>query len=307
MNISQMDYFVEIVEADFNLSIAAEKLHISQPALSNLITRFEQNQNVQLFVRRNGRNVALTPAGDLLYTTCKKMTKLYNEMEEKMFQISRYHKGVIRIGVPPLILSILFTQVLSQFIAKNPNIKFEIHEFGAYHLIDLLEAGKIDIAILLQPNRVNPKFYKDVLLYEAKLIAYMAQSHPLAQKTELTWQDLDDQVLATFDESFMIYHLLKNALKEKQVNAKIMTQSGSWDFLVETARQSEMLTLLPGVVQNFINREGLSILAIEDPIPWKISIVYPRKAHYSFLEQYAIDSLKKYFKDGEDILPIEEF
>ena len=67
MDIQQLYYFNNIVECDYNLSLAAKKIHISQPALSQFISNFENEKDVQLFNRKQGRLNSLTRAGEMIY------------------------------------------------------------------------------------------------------------------------------------------------------------------------------------------------------------------------------------------------
>lgn len=297
-----------IIESNYNLSLAAEKLHISQPALSNLITRFEKNENVDLFIRRNGRLVSLTNAGEILYKQSKQIINIYAEMMWDIDKLSHHHSGVIRIGIPPLINSVLFTEIVSQFILLNSNIKFEILEHGAYKLIDEIENNNLDIAIILHPNYINLKEFHEVILFEDELRAFINVNHPLAQKTDsVTWNDISKSSLAIFDKEFMIHHHIMNKLKFYNLVPNIAIESSSWDFIVSMAREAGTISILPGPSQNYTNVNNLVILPIEDPIPWKVSLVYAIKDRYTLLETYIIESIKSYFINHDKILSIEDF
>ena len=63
MDINQMQYFVEIVKSNGNLTVAADNLFVSQSALSQFIKNFEKQQGVSLFNRKNGRIVSVSESG----------------------------------------------------------------------------------------------------------------------------------------------------------------------------------------------------------------------------------------------------
>ena len=67
MDITQMNYLINIVECGCNLSLAAKKIHISQSALSQFVTNFENDEEVLLFNRRNGRLDGLTESGERIF------------------------------------------------------------------------------------------------------------------------------------------------------------------------------------------------------------------------------------------------
>ena len=67
MDLRSIEYFITIVENDFNITQAAEKLYISQPALSKGVNSLEKDNGIILFERSKGRLQNLTPAGITLY------------------------------------------------------------------------------------------------------------------------------------------------------------------------------------------------------------------------------------------------
>lgn len=308
MNITQLEYFIMIIESNFNLSLAAEKLHISQPALSNLIMRFESSENVELFIRKNGRLVSLTNAGEALYSKSKQIVAIYKDMMAEINALSHYQGGVIRIGIPPLVISVLFTEFLSQLIGLNSNIKFEIMEQGAHKLVEEIEAEKIDIAIILQPNKVNLKEFHEVVLFEDKLSAYISEGHPLAKNRDyLTWEEIAEGPMVLFDKQYMIHHLIMDKFKQLNVSPNIAIESSSWDMLVAMARQTHVISVLPRPAKDFTNVDNIITLPIQDPIPWKVSMIYPIKDRYSMLEDYIIHTISAYFRDKQTIPSFEEF
>lgn len=92
MDITQMNYFITIVECGCNLSLAAKRIHISQSALSQFITNFERDEEIELFVRSNGRLEELTPSGKKVYAYALKIVKMHEEMQETVRKESAKQK-----------------------------------------------------------------------------------------------------------------------------------------------------------------------------------------------------------------------
>lgn len=122
MDIVQMGYFINIVENNCNLSLAAKKIHISQSALSQFITQFETNEGLQLFHRKNGRLEKLTEAGERVYHFATEIVEKYEDMQRMIQTESTKQKGTIRLGIPSLILRVYFANILPDFLLKHPNI-----------------------------------------------------------------------------------------------------------------------------------------------------------------------------------------
>lgn len=101
MDILQLKYFIAIVENDLNLSLASKKLHLSQPALSKYILKFEEEENLKLFERKNGRLSGLTFAGENFYNNAKVVVESHTNMLSELREQSKKITGTVRIGIPP--------------------------------------------------------------------------------------------------------------------------------------------------------------------------------------------------------------
>ncbi|WKK92111.1 LysR family transcriptional regulator [Clostridioides difficile] len=230
MDIKQLKYFVEIVKSGFNLSIASKTLHISQPALSQIIKNFEESEDVYLFERYKGRLNGLTPAGERFYVNAEHIINEYKNMMEDLREDSVQFKGKVRIGIPPLILGIAFSDVVAQLVANNPDIEFDIVEKGAYDLNRMLILQELDYAVLLHPHKIDKSVVTEHVLQEDELTAFLNINHPLAKKDKIDWNDLNEQLLAIFNPTFMIHHKLMQKFTDENVKLKRYIMSGSWDF-----------------------------------------------------------------------------
>lgn len=301
MDIYQLRYFVAIVESDFNLSMASRKHHISQPALTQAIKKFETEEKVELFTRANGRLSGLTNVGENFYNNALIVLEHHDRMLKDLRENSTVVKGKVRIGIPPLILTVLFTDFLSSLIIKNPDIRFEIIEEGAFELRRQLILQEIDFAILLQPTDLNPQVFREEIIYVDQLTCFMSQKHPLAHKDSIQWTDLRQRKLAIFTNTFMIHHQLKRKFESLNIIPDIALMSSSWDFLLESTRGSDFLTILPAPVHNHFSYSDVKETPFEPPFPWKVVLVYPIKSRYSRIENYTRQTMMSYFVDKKKV------
>ena len=292
MDIKHLEYFTEIVNCDFNLSSASKKLNISQPALSSIIKNFEIENSMALFERYKGRLVNLTPAGEVFHNNALELLEQYNKMMTEVRESSLKLKGKVRIGIPPLILSVTFSKVMPKLILENPDIKFEIIELGAHQLRTKILSRELDFAILLQPTEISANI-NEHLLAQSQLSAFMNTSHPLARKKALTWQEMSSVPLAMFDTSFMIYHQIISKFKEHNLQPNIALMSQSWDFLLLSVQNTALATILPAPVGELFNLQDIIQVPFVDPIPWKVSICHQKKSRYSSLETHVLNSIIK--------------
>jgi DNA-binding transcriptional LysR family regulator len=305
MDITHLKYFVVIVESDLNLSLAAQKLHISQPALSQAVNKFESEERIELFVRNLGRLCSLTPSGESFYTNAKVVIAHYERMMKELREHATTIRGKIRIGIPPLVLTVLFTDVLAKLVITNPDIEFDIIEEGAFKLQRLLKLQEIDFAIILQPTDLNHQHFKEELIYHDELACFMCVDHPLAKQEKISWVDLKDQNLAIFTDTFMIHHQLMRKFESLSMVPKIAFMSTSWDFLLESTINSDFITILPSPIYKHYTQDRIKMIKFKVPMPWDVVLTYPNKARYNRIETYTRQSLYNYFQHKTAIVPID--
>ena len=295
MDIKHLQYFIEIVNCNFNLSLASKKLMVSQPALSQVIRSFELNENLQLFERYHRRLQGLTPSGKILYKHALVLTENYNHMLEDLRKSSASIKGKIKIGIPPLVLGTVFSKIIPTMIMENPDINFEIIEAGAFELRRDLSTKKLDLAILLFSPEYESSDMNEYFLIENELTAFMSKSNHLAVKEKLNWSDLHNQTLAIFDNSFMIYHKLMEKFQKEGINPKISIMSANWDYLMMCVKKTDFITILPSSVKNIFWLDGISELRFNQPIPWRVTACQLKKPRYNEIEKYVLKTLRSHF------------
>jgi len=304
MEISQLKYFIAIVENNLNLSDALRKLHISQPALSKYIIKFEEEENLRLFERNHGRLTGLTPAGENFYANALVVIEKHDNLMNEFREHGSLIKGVIRIGIPPLILTVLFTEIMADLIRLNPKIKFTIIEKGAFELRKMLLLEELDVAVLLDPTNLNGLLFKEEVIREDELTAFMSRDNPLSLRDKIEWSDLKGKDLAIFNESFMIHHQLMAKFRSLKMDPRISLMSGSWDFLLEVTRTSNFITVLPAPIRDHFYFRDVKEMPFSKPISWQVVITYPVKSRYSRIEKYTIDSIRGYFIEGKKVRPL---
>lgn len=301
MNIQNLQYFIAIVQNDNNLSKAAEKLHISQPALSQIVTRFERDEDILLFERASGRLNKLTPAGESLYMSALSIVENYNTVLKEFRELNFHSKGSITIGIPPLILTVLFTDVLSQLIIENPSISFKIVEEGSFELRRMLLLDELDMAIMITPHDLNPLRFAETEIYTNELTAFMHIDHRLANDPNFDWHDLKDEKLVIFDDTFMIHHHLMTKFNSLRMRPRFSAMSKSWDFLISATRATDFITILPSPITDHFLMNEIKEVKFKDPIEWHVVVLYEKKEQHTSLQQYVVKSIVDYFLESKPV------
>ena len=178
MEMQQLKRFL-VVSETLNFHAAAEKLNITQPALSQSIKKLEQSVGELLFLRGT-RGVELTEAGELLIPRAKLILKFRNEFETDIGVLQSIRNSRISVGVAPYFVRRLFPEALASFCTKAPGIHIDIREQQTSPLIEAIEHGEIDIAFCATNQDVEARptveFEK---LYIEKYSLVARAGHPI--------------------------------------------------------------------------------------------------------------------------------
>ena len=159
MNLKSLEYFIEVAN-DLNITSAAQRLYISQQALSAQIQKLEQYYGVTLFERQP--KMRLTYAGEQLLEGAKKIIKDSEEITNSLSDISRNHAGILRIGIPSYRAKECFPLVLPEFTKKWPNVAISLEESTTDSILALICDGNLDVGVV-SPSALELQTFSDRL------------------------------------------------------------------------------------------------------------------------------------------------
>ncbi len=150
VDIRQLRYFTVIAE-EGQISLAAKKLNMAQPPLSQQLQLMEEELGVKLAERkRNGKRMELTEAGRVFYEKSQRVLHLFGESIQEVKEIGEGLKGTLSIGVVPSCVSNLPHRIQC-FHEKYPMVSFKIWGGDPYEVRKHLESRKVELAIVRLP------------------------------------------------------------------------------------------------------------------------------------------------------------
>lgn len=180
MNLKEQTYVCVLADCG-NITKAAERLFISQPALSIYIGNLEKMLGAKLF-ERSGRKFSLTYAGELYVEKARRMLELKKEFDEALAELLDNRRGRIRLGIQLRRESWLLPPVLAEFQEEFPDIEVVIREGTMHELRELLEAYELDLVLMNEAALWKEMEYQ--ILFEEELLIAVPQIHPLNEKAE---------------------------------------------------------------------------------------------------------------------------
>lgn len=186
MDLHRLRYFAAVAE-ELHFGRAAQKLHISQPPLSQQIRRLEENLGVPLFVR-NRRSVALTAAGEELLRHVRPWLDEFDDFVRKTVAVGQGRGGRLRLAFTFSATATVLPSVIRAFRTEHPDIRLELGEMQIPRQVRALLDKEVDVGVLRLP--VAEPDLRLLPLFEEPLVVALPAGHPLGGKPRLKLADL---------------------------------------------------------------------------------------------------------------------
>ena len=192
----QLEYLVALADT-LGFHRAAERVHVSQPALSAQIQQAEASLGVQLF-ERNQRRVLLTPAGAAVVARARRVLREAEDLMAAARQWRDPFQGSWRLGLIPTVAPYLLPEILPGITRAHPGLRLLLREERTPVLVRELAAGGLDAAILAEVPDLGE--LRRMPLAEDPFLLAAPPGHPLARKRQVTLRDLDQCPLLLLED-----------------------------------------------------------------------------------------------------------
>lgn len=252
---------------------AAMEMHITQPAVSRLISDLEHSLGFSLFERRKGRLYPTQEAGDFFRSVEESFLGL-EKLESVAEQIRNQTPKALRIAATSAIASSLLPLVLAEHRRYFPQEKIIIHTNSMAELVMKLQTNSIDLAVGLQLPPLSG--LEQECIGQARYVFAAKQGHPLLQKTLITAPDLaGESVLTVLDSNATYWQKLTQMLSdvEPQLHRHLYIDTS------HTAYSMIAQGLMIGVLEPFAARawrnNGIETRPFEPAIHYPYGLAYP--------------------------------
>ena len=262
MEIRQLEYFVEIAKTG-NYTQAAKKLYVSQSSLSKSIKKLEAEIGQDLFGPKH-KGLTLTYAGQRLFESAERIIKEYEVILSELQGPQSNSRGRVTIGIPPLICTCFFAPIIAGFRSLYPEIEISIAEKGAKSIQDDVDRELLDIGIVILP--VYEGRFEITSLISDELVLVLSKHHPLADRSEVTYEDLKNEKFVIFNEEYVLYHQIIANCRTAGFEPFIWTVSGQWDYLIELAALQLGVSIMPRPIFDKEMRDDIKLIPINNPM-----------------------------------------
>lgn len=278
MNLKQLTYFIEVAEQK-SFTKAAKKLFVCQSALSKMMKVMEADLDVQL-IDRSVRKFQLTAEGELLYENGKEVLNNTNRELGRLIDSVHKHKGKLSIGIPPVIGTAYFTNIVSEFRKLYPEIELSIVEKGANTVKEKIENGSLDIGVIILPCT---NIDLDVsVIFSSENVAVVPKSHPLARRKHIELQELKNEKFILLNDSYMLHGQILEHCELAGFTPNIVCESSQWDFVAEMVALQQGVTILPlPILKKYKSKEIVTLHLKNPKFPWDIAMILKKERYIS--------------------------
>ena len=269
MELRHLRYFVAVAE-ELHFHRAAQRLHISQPPLSQQIRALERELGVTL-LSRNRRRVALTAAGEGFLDDARSILAAVERASERARRIARGSLGTLAIGfVGSAMFSPKLPQILREFRARHPDVELVLRELPTTVQLAALAAGELDVGVIRGPVDVTELDGQLELMtiQRERLVAALPADHPLAARRRLRPQDLRGEsfVILTRREAPGLYAGLAAAMGEAGGLPDDVLEVAEMQTIISLVAGGFGVSLVPASVGQ-VDRSGVTFRPIAGPTP----------------------------------------
>ncbi|MEA9389001.1 DNA-binding transcriptional regulator OxyR [Acerihabitans sp. TG2] len=196
MNIRDLEYLVALAEHR-HFQRAAEACNVSQPTLSAQISKLESELGLKL-LERTTRKVRFTYNGLQLVEQTRAVLRELNRLKSMAISQKNILSGPLHIGIIPTLAPYLIPHISPIICQKFPETDLSLHEAQTHQLLQMLESGKIECAIM--PIVRETGAYVEIPLFDEPLRLAVPKGHPFAQTQPFLMEQLKGQKVLMLDQ-----------------------------------------------------------------------------------------------------------
>jgi DNA-binding transcriptional LysR family regulator len=266
-------YFAAIA-AEGNLSRAAERLFVSQPALSKQIKQLESQLGVQLFTRSRA-GMTLTSAGHALANTTPAVLAGWEQALQETKAAASAAARVLRVGFMSSAANETTQQIIAAFARRRPDWRVDMRQAGWSDATAGLANGDADVALLRLPFPGQDEMRIEVLLTEPRWVALPA-THPLGLQDQISFQQLWDEPFVAAPTETGLWRDYWLATDERQGHpVRIGSVSDQPDAFLTAIANGYGVALVPESAARYYARPGITYRPVAGVSPSQVGVAWP--------------------------------
>jgi LysR family hydrogen peroxide-inducible transcriptional activator len=262
MEIHQLQYVVAVAKHK-HFTHAAEELNVGQSSLSQQIAKLETEFGIKIF-DRSSRTVSPTPAGKEFIEYAREILTKLETAKQCISSYAGLLKGTVNIGTITTLTNIDFGKMIVSFHNKYPGLTLNIIQEGSIKLIELLQAGEIDIAFVTLP----PMKYNDLDFFHLGKDEYVlvtSANHRFAKRKIIDLAEARNENFIFHKKTQSMYSICMQACNKSGFKPRILCYSSGAAISLDMIRADLGIGFFPSQDMKYFRISGLVSIKLREP------------------------------------------
>ncbi|MEK0316931.1 LysR family transcriptional regulator [Cohnella sp. 56] len=240
--LDDMRVFATVVEQS-SLNRAAERLNVTQPALSRRIARLERELGVDLF-RRVGKRLELTAAGQFTYEFALELRRFHGDYLQRLNAFKTAEAPVATIGASLTTLQTTLPELITAMTDKHPNLEIKAVTGKSHEIATLVKERRVDFGLVASSVEDDPAI-TSTPLFDDTVVLVLPRSHFIVERTQLSMSDLNGLPMILFAPGTWYRNLTDELFRQYSVKPDVRMEIDSFEAIVRLLGASRTGTMLP--------------------------------------------------------------
>lgn len=279
MELRQLEYFLMVSRAN-SFTRAAERLYVSQPAVTNAIRSLEEELGVLLF-DRSQKQALLTAEGQVFFNHVEHVMHGVSQTISEINQMKNLNSGSLNLGITALSGITASVHFLNQFQTTYPQIRLNIMEDTVSALQKLLVEDTIDLALIIDGERNN--FIESFPIAKEELVVCCSHTHKFATLTTISLPELVNEAFFLFPPDSILRKKIITAFEKANTLPQIRLELRQVQTIKSFVAQNAGISLIPrSLIESDTHLVALSLAA---PLEITLSIAWKKNKYFSHAAQ----------------------
>ncbi len=226
--LKQLRAFCEVIKSG-SITLAAQKLFLSQPSVTLQIQAMEREMGVTVFERR-GPLLKLTPDGEALFALAKPLVDGIDSLQENFAANNgKLDSGELSICAGESTILYILPEAVRRFVIAYPRIQLKINNETGRDGLKMLRADEVDLVVGSMLDVPEDITYQPVVTFDPALIVPI--NHPLAKNTEVTLEEISRYGLILPPSHLSTWRMVKYVFQQHNLNFTVTLEAGGWEVI----------------------------------------------------------------------------
>ncbi|MCH7741268.1 MAG: HTH-type transcriptional regulator CysB [Proteobacteria bacterium] len=230
MKLQQLRYIWEVAHHDLNVSATAQSLFTSQPGISKQIRLLEDELGVEVFSRSGKHLTRITPAGQTIIEQAGEILRKVDSIKRVAQEFSNEKRGSLDVATTHTQARYALPPMIRKFIDRYPEVSLNMHQGTPMQIAEMAASGTVDFAIATEAM----EHFGDLVMmpcYKWNRCIVVPKSHPLAQSTALTLEEVAAHPIVTYVFGFTGRSKLDEAFMQSGLTPKVVFTATDADVI----------------------------------------------------------------------------